>query len=76
MFTCSCVVFSVLCMYSEDYGSLLTKFCQSVCMSVTTLVKASLDFTLRKRYIQYCYRIFLVLSSWIFEKAFRSKVMA
>ena len=37
-------------------------------MSVTMLAKVSLGFTLRKRHIQHWYRLFLVLSSWIFEK--------
>ena len=30
----------------------------SVSLSVTTLVRASLGFTLRKRYVQHCYRLF------------------
>ena len=40
----------------------------SVCLSVTTLAKALLSSTLRKRYVQNWYRLFSVLSSWIFEK--------
>ena len=47
-----------------------------VCLSVTTLAKASLGSTPRKRYVQHWYRLFSVLSSWIFEKTFRSKVIA
>ena len=60
--------------YFAVYGpsSLLAKFL-CVCLSVTTLAKASLDFTLRKRYVQHWYRLFSVLSSWIFEKTFREK---
>ena len=45
----------------------------SVCLSVTTLAKASLGSTPRKRYVQHWYRLFSVLSS---KKPFRSKVMA
>ena len=50
--------------------------CVSVCLSVTMLAKATLCSTLRKRYVQHWYRLFSVLGLWIFEKTFRSKVMA
>ena len=49
--------------------------CLSVCLSVTTLAKASLRSTLRRRYVQHWYTLFSVLRSWNFEKTFRSKVM-
>ena len=61
---------------SEGYSSLLAAFHLSVCLSVsvTTLAKASLGSTLRQRYVQDWNRLFSVLSSWIFEKTFHSKL--
>ena len=68
-------------MHIEGYSSLLATFlgthsCVSVGMSVTMLVKESFGLTPRKKYIQHWHRLFSLVSSWIFEKSFRSKVMA
>ena len=58
----------------EGYCSCLV--CVCVCLSVTTLAATSFVFTLKSRYVGVCYRLFLDLTSWIFEKTFHSKVMA
>ena len=54
----------------EGYGSCL------VCLSVTTLSATSVISTLKKRYVRVCPRLFSVFNSWIFDKSFRSEVMA
>ena len=51
-------------MRSKGYGS--TFLC--VCLSVTTLAKALLGSTARKRYVQHWYKLFSVLSLWSFER--------
>ena len=50
--------------------------CLSVCLSVTTLATTSFILTLKVRYVGVYYRLFLDFNSWIFDKTFRSKVMA
>ena len=50
--------------------------CVSVCLSVTTLAATSFVLTLKVRYVGVYYRLFLDFNSWIFDKTFRSKVMA
>ena len=50
--------------------------CLSVCLSVTTLAATSFVLTLKVRYVGGYYRLFLDFNSWIFDKTFRSKVMA
>ena len=50
--------------------------CLSVCLSVTTLAATSFVLTLKVRYVGVYYRLFLDFNSWIFDKTFRSKVMA
>ena len=44
------------------------------CVSVTTLVKASLGSTPRKRYVQHWFRLFSVSSLWIFKKTSTQKL--
>ena len=68
-------------MRSEGYrltvvGRAIPNSCLSVCLSVTTLAKASLGSTLRRRYVQHWCRLFSVFHLWIFKKTFGSKVMA
>ena len=47
--------------------------CLCVCMSVTTLVSTSF---IQVRYVRLSFRLFLIFNSWVFDKTFRSKVMA
>ena len=47
--------------------------CVSVCLSVTATAFVS---TCNQRHLRHYYRLFLDFNSWIFEKPFRSKVMA
>ena len=47
-----------------------------MCVSVTTLAATSVISTLKMRYVGVCLRLFSVFNSWIFDKFFRSKVMA
>ena len=57
-------------------GGLRYLSCLSVCLSVTTLAATSFVLTLKVRYVGVYYRLFLDFNSWIFDKTFRSKVMA
>ena len=53
--------------------------CVSVCLSVCLLpLHAATSFVLmlKVRYVGVYYRLFLDFNSWIFDKTFRSKVMA
>ena len=52
--------------------------CMSVCLSVTTLAATSVlsISTLKMRYVGGYLRLFFVFNSWIFDKSFRSEVMA
>ena len=50
--------------------------CPSVCLSVTALAATAIVSTCNQRHLRHYYRLFLDFNSWIFEKAFRSKVMA
>ena len=49
-----------------------------MCVSVTTLAATSVVSTLKMRYmyVGVYLRLFSVFNSWIFDKSFRSKVMA
>ena len=47
--------------------------CVSVCLSVTALAATAFVSTCNERHLRHYYRLF---NSWIFDKAFRSKVMA
>ena len=58
------------------YLSCLVCLSVSVCLSVTTLAATSFVLTLKVRYVGVYYRLFLDFNSWIFDKTFRSKVMA
>ena len=49
--------------------------CLSVCLSVTALAATAFVSTCNQRHLRHYYRLFLDFNSWIFEKAFRSKVM-
>ena len=62
----------------EGYGSCLVclSVCLCVCLSVTTLSATSVISTLKKRYVRVCPRLFSVFNLWIFDKSFRSEVMA
>ena len=58
----------------EGYGVCLF-VCLSVCLSVCYhLIVDIVRFT--KVYVRYSFRLFFIFTAWIFEKAFRSKVMA
>ena len=51
----------------------------SVCLSVcyrSSSYSVSFISTCNERHLRHYYRLFLDFNSWIFEKAFRSKVMA
>ena len=50
--------------------------CVCVCLSVTTLSATSVVSTLKMRYVGVYRRRILVGNSWIFDKTFRSEVMA
>ena len=50
--------------------------CVSVCLSVPALAASASVETSNKRYPLVSLRLFLDFDSWIFEKTFRSKVMA
>ena len=58
----------------------LSLSCVSVCLcvypSVPTLAASASVETSKQRYSQVSLRLFLDFDSWIFEKTFRSKVMA
>ena len=47
-----------------------------VCVSVMTFSATSFVSTLESRYEGVDYRLFLIFKSWIFDKPFRSEVMA
>ena len=55
----------------EGYGT-----CLCLCVCVTTLAATSVVSTLKMRYVGVCLRLFSVFNSWIFDKPFRSEVMA
>ena len=57
-------------MRSEGYSTCF------VCLSVTTLAATAFVSTCNQRHLRHYYRLFLDFNSWIFEKAFRSKVMS
>ena len=46
------------------------------CVSVMTFSATSFVSTLESRYVRVDYRLFLIFNSWIFDKPFRSEVMA
>ena len=50
--------------------------CVCVYLSVTALAATAFVSTCNQRHLWHYYRLFLDFNSWIFEKAFRSKVMA
>ena len=50
--------------------------CLYVCVSVMTFSATSFVSTLESRYVGVDYRLFLIFNSWIFDKPFRSEVMA
>ena len=50
--------------------------CVSVCLSVPALAASASVETSNQRYPLVSLRLFLDFDSWIFEKTFRSKVMA
>ena len=54
----------------------LSCVCLSVFLSVTTLAATLVVSTLKMRYVGGYLRLFSVFNSWIFDKSFRSKVLA
>ena len=50
--------------------------CVCVCVSVPTLAASASVETSKQRYSRVSLRLFLDFDSWIFDKTFRSKVMA
>ena len=46
------------------------------CLSVMTFSATSFVSTREFRYVRVYYRLFLIFNSWIFDKPFRSEVMA
>ena len=50
--------------------------CVCVGLSVTALAASASAYTCSQRYSGVCHRLFLDIYVWIFEKTFRSKVMA
>ena len=50
--------------------------CLSVCPSVTALAASASAYTCSQRYSGVCLRLFLDKYVWVFEKTFRSKVIA
>ena len=60
----------------EGYGTCLVCVCMSVCLSVTTLAATAVVSTLKMRYVGVYLRLFLLFNLWIFDKSFRSEVMA
>ena len=50
--------------------------CLCVCLSVTALAATAFVSACNQRHLRHYFRLFLDFNSWIFEKAFRSKVMA
>ena len=50
--------------------------CLSVCVSVPALAASAFVYIRKQRYTRVPFRLFLDFDSWIFEKTFRSKVMA
>ena len=58
----------------EGYSS--CPVCLSVCLSVMTFLATSFVSTLEFRYVRVYYRLFLIFNSWVFDKPFRSEVMA
>ena len=50
--------------------------CLSVCVSVPALAASAFAYIRKQRYTRVSLRLFLDFDSWIFEKTFRSKVMA
>ena len=65
-------------MRSEGYSTcfVCVCVCVSVCLSVTALAATAFVSACNERHLRHYYRLFLDSSSWIFEKNFRSKVMA
>ena len=64
----------------EGYGTCLVYVsvcvCVCVCVSVTILASTSFVSTFQIRYVQLSFRLYSIFNSWIFDKTFRSKVMA
>ena len=60
----------------EGYGSCLVCVCMSVCLFVTTRAATSIVSMLKMRYVGVCLSLFSVFNSWIFDKFFRSEVIA
>ena len=50
--------------------------CMYVCMPVHALAVTAVVSTLKMRYVGVYLRLFLVFNLWIFDKSFRSEVMA
>ena len=67
-------------MRAEGYCSCCVCVCLSVCLcvcvSVTALATSVSAYIRKQRYTRVDFRFFLDFDSWIFEKNFRSKVMA
>ena len=67
-----CVLLTLGAHAQEGYGTCLVCVCVSVCTPApTTLVS-----TLKMGYVGVYLRLFLLFYVWIFDKSFRSKVMA
>ena len=52
----------------EGYGTCF------VCVSVPTLASTSFVSTVQVRYIRLLFRLYSIFNSWIFDKAFRSRL--
>ena len=57
----------------EGYATCLV--CVCLCVSVPTLASTAFVSTVQVRYVRLLFRLYSILNSWIFNKAFRSKVM-
>ena len=60
----------------EGYGSCLVSVYVSVCLSVPALAASASVEDSKQRYSRVSLRLFFDFDSWIFEKPFRSKVIA
>ena len=62
--------------HAQEGYVLRVRLSVSVCLSVMTFSATSFVSTLEFRYVRVYYRLFLIFNSSIFDKPFRSEVMA
>ena len=68
--------FALQCFHCLVCLSVCLSVCLCVCVSVPALAASAFVYIRKQRYTRVSLRLFLDFDSWIFEKTFRSKVMA